>query len=68
MTNAQLEIIIEDIMNGKYLEDKELDLIESLLRKELKDPNILDYIFSSEYNLTSKEIVQLANSYKPIIL
>lgn len=66
MSKEDLIILVEKIMKCDGTEE-EIDEMIKLLEKNVPDPEVSDLIFWGEER-TPQEIVEIALSYKPILL
>jgi hypothetical protein len=66
MSKEDLIILVEKIMKCDGTEE-EIDEMIKLLEKNVPDPGVSDLIFWGEER-TPQEIVEIALSYKPILL
>lgn len=66
MSKEDLIILVEKIMKCDGTEE-EIDEMIKLLEKNVPDPRVSDLIFWGEER-TPQEIVEIALSYKPILL
>lgn len=67
MSKSDLVKLVKRIMECEGSENEQDDLIE-LLEKNVEDPEISDYIFWPDKEMTPEEIVDKALTYRPIIL
>jgi hypothetical protein len=68
LNKQELIELVKKISNADFDSEEEGVELRYLLRSNVLDPYITDYIFSNQYDLTAEEIVEKALSYKPIIL
>ena len=66
MTREELIALVKDIVNVENKTEKEIDKLLEALQQNVPDPEVYDLIYYNE--LTPKEIVDKALSYKPINL
>jgi hypothetical protein len=68
LSKQQILALVSKMYNGEgYYNEEEINADIDLLEKNVADPEVTNYIFSTKYNLTPEEIVEKALSYKPII-
>jgi hypothetical protein len=65
MTRDELILLVDKIMKCQGSE-KEIDEMIKLLKKNVIDPEVTNYIFYEEN--TPEEVVDKALAYKPIVL
>ncbi|QFZ53917.1 hypothetical protein FEZ18_03370 [Oceanihabitans sp. IOP_32] len=66
MTREELEILVKNIVEINGKSEKEIDGMIEKLKSNVPHPSVTDLIYYE--NLTPKEIVEKALSYKPIQL
>jgi len=68
LPREELVFLVQKIMNCEFQTEEEDDLLIEQVINGVIDPEISDYIFWSDEEMTAEQIVDKALSYKPIIL
>ena len=67
LSREELIVLVKKIMEAAGTEEEHQNNI-NLLRQQVADPKVTDYIYWSKQEMTAEEVVDKALQYKPIIL
>ena len=67
LSREELIVLVKKIMEAAGTEEEHQNNI-NLLRQQVADPKVTDYIYWSKKEMTAEEVVDKALQYKPIIL
>jgi hypothetical protein len=68
LNRAQLVALVQRLLQADYHDDEECDQILATLQEHVSDPQISDYIFWPDRDMTAEDIIDRALGHQPIIL
>ncbi|THF68864.1 hypothetical protein E7T06_14445 [Deinococcus sp. Arct2-2] len=66
-SRSQLVTLVQRLLHGEYRDEEEGDQLLVDLQRDLFDPQVSDYIFWPDREMTAEEIVDRALAYQPIV-
>lgn len=68
LNRDQLVALVQRLLQAASPGDDECDQILATLQEHVSDPQISDYIFWPDWDMTAEDIIDRALAYQPIIL
>jgi hypothetical protein len=68
LNRDQLVALVQRLLRADDHDDEECDQILTTLQEQVSDPQISDYIFWPDREMTAEDIIDRALAHQPIIL